>query len=513
MKIVVIFACLICCITTKIFAQNWQGVSAVDTVYYTVAHEVQQGSIDSNYLRVIYTDSVSVNTNVTLFHFWRGIRAANVFQACIDTLAPSWLGYNCLRYDDGREYYINSYGDSILFYTHGNINDSWTIAKDTNGVALTGTISQITTTVIDSSLDSIKVISLQAYSNGQPVSNPYNGMQLQLSKNHGWIQILDLYGFPNNIWKAYDLTVKTLPGLHIRLDKRFKEQYRSFVNPAKKYATGNEWIIKNIETPLLGGSLPVITLEYDSVISYTISSADSVTYIAYKKSATYNPNIGNNYFSGYDTAKVYIEHAQDKIYTTLLPEVKVTSMQDYSQVLLSKQNFYSYFLAKKYCNDQYLIQERGWSDKEGLNQNLNCWVLIPTVSEFHTKSYDYYNEFGNVYDSSSDGYVASTSQYLYLKTSDCTIGTKFEILAVKDILNNSGVLELYPNPTSSVVTITLNQSLKKSTITLYDALGRMIYSDQFTGQLKLNTSNFSKGVYAVVVKNSNTIWIKKLVIE
>lgn len=82
--------------------------------------------------------------------------------------------------------------------------------------------------------------------------------------------------------------------------------------------------------------------------------------------------------------------------------------------------------------------------------------------------------------------------------------------------NNGGVL-VYPNPASGFVNVVLKEFNNSNNISLriYNVLGRMIYSvDKInSASTEIRTSEFSKGIYTVEIKNSNQVLTQKLIIE
>jgi hypothetical protein len=72
---------------------------------------------------------------------------------------------------------------------------------------------------------------------------------------------------------------------------------------------------------------------------------------------------------------------------------------------------------------------------------------------------------------------------------------------------------LYPNPTSDDVNLKFADNSIK-TIEIYNALGKKIYTGAInTTEFKINTSNYSKGIYIINIFNKSTNYSKKLIIE
>jgi hypothetical protein len=84
-------------------------------------------------------------------------------------------------------------------------------------------------------------------------------------------------------------------------------------------------------------------------------------------------------------------------------------------------------------------------------------------------------------------------------------------------LNNSSALLTYPNPVENNVQLiaTFTEPTNFVTIKILDLLGNEIYRSQqnvgFDIEMNLDMSNYSAGVYMLVVESANDIVVKKIV--
>ncbi len=111
----------------------------------------------------------------------------------------------------------------------------------------------------------------------------------------------------------------------------------------------------------------------------------------------------------------------------------------------------------------------------------------------------------------------STNAYVQVEKGFCSAksacvnfvpGTNVGINEAAETIN----LELYPNPTSSNVTVTANENISNVTIT--DMLGKVVFEEQEVGKtVTISTVNFSKGFYLVRVESNGAIATKKLIKE
>ena len=259
-------------------AQDWHGVPVDQQNIYKVHVDGFLNLGDSiksnNYLRNIYiTDSV-IYPNGVQYNFYRSSRLDK--NEMIDTATgPTWLGRLVYRKTNGDEIYLNKYLDTVLIKTKAGLNNTWLLGNDTsNTKSFMATVVSVDTLIIDGTLDSIKTISIQAYVGGIPDSSIYNYHSIVLSKNHGFIEILDLYAFPNFetaewIGSFNGLVFPKLPYKHIRLDSTVINTPYLNHDILYQYQPGNEWIMK-IDSGLQ------VKYKYDSIISVSILSANSI---------------------------------------------------------------------------------------------------------------------------------------------------------------------------------------------------------------------------------------------
>jgi hypothetical protein len=73
-------------------------------------------------------------------------------------------------------------------------------------------------------------------------------------------------------------------------------------------------------------------------------------------------------------------------------------------------------------------------------------------------------------------------------------------------------LELYPNPSNSIINITLPESSKEASFTIYDMLGKRVYQSQIlNSKEEIDVSHFKSGIYLAYFKIDDKTLIKKFV--
>jgi hypothetical protein len=78
-------------------------------------------------------------------------------------------------------------------------------------------------------------------------------------------------------------------------------------------------------------------------------------------------------------------------------------------------------------------------------------------------------------------------------------------------------ISVYPNPSSGIFTLELNNIIEKNTIlTIVNSVGKVIYSEKLEiGERTkdINLSEYSKGIYFLEIETENRILNKKLVLK
>ena len=78
---------------------------------------------------------------------------------------------------------------------------------------------------------------------------------------------------------------------------------------------------------------------------------------------------------------------------------------------------------------------------------------------------------------------------------------------------NQTIFNIYPNPTDGVFSIELTASVKYDVI-VYNVLGQEVLSSVTNAMMTtIDLSSFDKGVYTVELKNNNTSYIEKIIVE
>jgi len=518
-------------------AQNWKTVVSGDTTYFRGGpHQSNYDMIYSYYsdiLKMIFVDSYSSSGNDTTFSFYSAVRGEGTWQ-CLDTTAPTWLGKSVTRTIDGVEYYQNSFGDTITIRTFANIGDNWILAKDTSGRTFVGSIVGSGQSIVEGTADSFKIIDIQTYENGNPVTDPYNDKDLELSKSHGWLKTLDLYRFPNQIngWEEFGAVTDSL---HItRLDNDFAHLDMHYVDLQWKYAPSNEWIHHKESGTTVWGS-PYIgahkTITHDSVISYTLLSPDSIVVSFVRKQYT----VGNWQYTGgmnphwdsasgssisYHTDTITSGNAR-LIINNVQPELvypNISSQLDSPDHPLFK-SYFTDTLCGRVTLEMYLRQFviPTYSN--------SCWQIGNSISGgglYNNKTLHGFGQLLAYNISSGFALTPFTLDYYlkeyhsYLKLGSCTYGTKIDVtsLDAASVWKAANVINIYPNPAKDNVTVQSSVEDKDAVISLLDISGgTLIQKSGLERENRIATGSLAPGIYLIRVATKNGSSLSKLAIR
>ncbi len=126
-----------------------------------------------------------------------------------------------------------------------------------------------------------------------------------------------------------------------------------------------------------------------------------------------------------------------------------------------------------------------------------------TTSEFST--YDFL-----------DTNPASGNNYYRLKQIDFDGAFEYSDIQVINFNRNKNELSVYPNPTSDVVNVKLNETINNGDLQIFDQLGRLILQDKIYKEETLKTipvHQFPEGIYTIKIFSGNQIFTEKFIVQ
>ncbi|PCJ26364.1 MAG: hypothetical protein COA97_06170 [Flavobacteriales bacterium] len=80
--------------------------------------------------------------------------------------------------------------------------------------------------------------------------------------------------------------------------------------------------------------------------------------------------------------------------------------------------------------------------------------------------------------------------------------------------NTNNLIQVYPNPTANELNVLLSNFNTSTIVTLIDNLGRIVYqTTPISNKIAVNLSNYSKGIYTLLVNSNGSTVAKKIVKE
>ena len=127
--------------------------------------------------------------------------------------------------------------------------------------------------------------------------------------------------------------------------------------------------------------------------------------------------------------------------------------------------------------------------------------------------------FYNGYNEAFSIGLQSDNKIIVAGTTNNSINNDFAItrltnslLSVDNFNENSLNLILYPNPVTNILNIKTLNELVINEYSIYNMLGQMIYKSA-DKNLKINTTNFTNGIYSIKMKTSSGFINKKFIKE
>lgn len=151
------------------------------------------------YLRGIRADSTTIFGADTLYHLHRMVRGElqPMFMTMLDSNGAHWIGRPVRQGSDGTWWFGNFLNDTLVLKPAAGLNDSWTFYSDSSAVHYEATVTGLDTMTVLGILDSVKTIRLAALSGSSVVTgDSLHGLDIILSKHHGFVQVPDLFMFP-----------------------------------------------------------------------------------------------------------------------------------------------------------------------------------------------------------------------------------------------------------------------------------------------------------------------------
>lgn len=107
---------------------------------------------------------------------------------------------------------------------------------------------------------------------------------------------------------------------------------------------------------------------------------------------------------------------------------------------------------------------------------------------------------------SSSSHTPLESSYIYIDN----LQFSGAVTAIFDTQSNNDNFSIYPNPTTDNINIVSNSN-EKFSLNIFNSLGEKVYSVKATSNFKLETSNFTSGLYIIQINTNKSQFTKKII--
>jgi hypothetical protein len=493
------------------FAQNYDCFQPGVNNYFTDGND---------YLRGIRIDSVVQNGNNTVyypFHTARGHYLANPYAPALDSTGGSWLGKKVIKASDGTYYFDNIWHDTCVIKTQANVGDSWVFFNDATTRYYMALLQSVDTMTVLGNIDSIKTILITAHDiNGIITADPVDSFQIFLSKNHGFVQIFDLYTFPYHapdtvygsgidyylnklvdpMW-YYSLFYPPYHGLNkhtlvfnlIRFNNPTMQELNSF-------NVGDVYEHTKCEAFYLSVCDPPDEISYDSIIGKVITpTMTTYTYAGFVNVLSLPLNNFNFTYTTQVSQGSFSVDTTHLVNTSFMPE-------EYSQPWV----YYYRLQDTTHCLPGTWVLFFN-------NEVQDITYYEPFEGPF--THFEYKEGLGLIHGTSLmlDGNsVLTDSALIYFRKNDTSCGKLINLKTTSPVKPAS--LTVYPNPAIDFIQIS-NSDNSLFAYNLYNVIGQQVISGQISGGLgKVDVRGLTPGMYSLVITDRNgTRTTQKIVVQ
>lgn len=481
-------------------AQNYSCVSPEYKTWFTNSR---------GYLKGMRIDSVRIINGQKIYYPFHTARVRAHDQSVpADTLGGSWLGKMMIESLDNSTTYIpNMWGDTILIKNNALMNESWIFYHDSSSIYIKASMVAEGIATIANVPDSIKTIRLTVMDgNTELFNDSINNLEIILTKEHGFLQTIDLYLFPYH----YPDSTGYDRWLDMYLDESLKPWSNSFN-------------IKELTFKRVNYTLPV----YKNIYNYNVG--DVVIHRSHN-----NPQV----YAAYADVRDSVVSKNDmgdsvryNIYTTYYGvglNQSGTGLESFSGANNSSRLF-----------DNSLIRDTMKMPEEWFSTEYYYFIENDTsfcyISNIHTWHNHFLREYGEIYQFEDSRNTYSFKEGLGLVAYDYTsfptetylssylrgsrkngqlCGFDNQELSIQEKFKSDYLFDLYPNPAHDHVSIENILGIPFE-VSVIGILGNKTNIESASGGEKiiLDISNLETGMYLFKIAVKDTILIKKVLIQ
>jgi len=123
---------------------------------------------------------------------------------------------------------------------------------------------------------------------------------------------------------------------------------------------------------------------------------------------------------------------------------------------------------------------------------------------------------GSIYGATNQNYTVTSSNTYYdiVTINGCSSEPSNSINVIVegvDITENNISVKVYPNPVSDELVIEVAKNPTRTGFEIYSTTGQLVYKGEFTDKTRVQTTNFSKGVYLIKFESDMSLVIMKFI--
>lgn len=423
-------------------------------------------------------------------------------ESCCSPISPNWMGLKVIVLDNGTDLIICHENDTVSIITSAQIDQKWELFRFSNGNFIEAILTSIDSITFNGISDSVKIIEVSLHnSEGVVVESYINNFQLILSKSHGFLNALNFRDIPN----FPDISV-----FNLRLEFFDENRInRLTTGEVYDYQVGDEFH----ERDIYDGEYPYpypkhiykvldkkISTDQDT-ISYKIEHrswgfSNSEYYFKIDTLINKYYDLDNNViFSSLDTTYQFVDFLfpKEPIYTT-----------DSSKII-------SYSINRDYNERQVVhLENKPYIRKE---YGRNCYSGVYIEADYQVTEFI---EGCGVYQQAYLQSIGTVNCYpcqemVYYKKGEEVWGTPLDDPEYTTLHSAPDLIKVYPNPNNG--TFSINTDLQYFNLMIIDALGRIIYKQDYDNKnlISISLINTNPGIY-IIMLNSSLVSVSKILI-
>ncbi len=469
MKPLLFISFLLMIVSSMAQSINYQSVFSNRTALFK--------NVSNNQIIGLRIDSVKNGNNKVLYPF---ATIQEVSTNCISPYKASWIGEKIVVKSNGINLFFNRNGDSISINTLAELNETWIAFNKADSLRVEARVQSIEPGNVLGLVDTLKTIVFRAIDqNGNTVANTVNEKGVIVSKNHGFLEALNFYLFPNHTARVpadnlntYNLVGLTNPNVGIQNLTWFE---------VNNYNVGDELHVRVHNTGDYNNYEPLRDYDNRCIYKYIdrTNYLDSIVYRYARQQSINSVYTDSTNYEYYNDTVRWVVYA-NPIFDKLPAEPVVISNSVSSMYML-----YNEFREKIDLSNDYLKYIEGEK----------CYITMEAEGCLYKQNF--IEGLGGPYYYCS-GYFGETKErkLVYYKKGTTEWGTKLELLTSVPSIESNKQLQVFHNPTTNDLTFKLKEGLGKHRVNIFNQAGQLIISEQFEGSVhKLSIAGTKRGFY------------------